>query len=178
MFMLSQHALTIICATKRGYWINCRGDVQSPQGNILKTTANKDGYRKFTIRIDGKHSTIFVHKMMAYSKYGEAALATGVEVRHLNGNKVDNTWNNIEIGTRSDNMMDRPVEQRQAVGRKMNANRRKLTQQQAETIRAEKTLGASYKYLAKKYSVSPRAIWNIIKDKTYKEGTVEATNRF
>ena len=35
-------------------------------------------------------------------------------MRHLNGNEMDNSWDNIGIGTHSDNMMDMPKEVRVA----------------------------------------------------------------
>jgi len=38
----------------------------------------------------------------------------GIVVRHLNGNPLDNTFINIEIGTESENRMDIPIEKRRA----------------------------------------------------------------
>ena len=48
------------------------------------------------------------HRLQAYQKYGDKIYEDGVEVRHNNGESLDNSWCNILIGSHSDNMMDIP----------------------------------------------------------------------
>ncbi|WP_430794437.1 HNH endonuclease [Bacillus thuringiensis] len=45
------------------------------------------------------------HRIIAYLKYGETAFEAEC-VRHLNDNSLDNSWDNIEIGSLYDNHLD------------------------------------------------------------------------
>lgn len=45
---------------------------------------------------------------MVNQKYGDKLFEKGIETRHKNGIKTDNSWNNILIGNHSQNMMDIP----------------------------------------------------------------------
>lgn len=49
-----------------------------------------------------------VHRLQAFQKYGENLFDSGMEVRHLDGNKENNSYDNIVIGTHSENMRDIP----------------------------------------------------------------------
>lgn len=69
---------------------------------------NNSGYISFGFREGKKSSHILIHRLQAYQKYGDEMFKLGIEVRHLNGDKTDNSWFNIAIGTHSENMMDIP----------------------------------------------------------------------
>jgi hypothetical protein len=165
--MLSKRAKAVICAYERGYSVNHAGDIFSPSGNKLRLTAY-NGYKRFHIRDNGTRYHVLAHRLVAFFKYGIRALCPKVQTRHLNGNRGDNSWANISIGTQSDNMMDKPASDRLRIARNANASRRKLTGKDVEAIRKQKSVGASYKQLAGEYHVSPKVIWNIVKRKTYK----------
>ncbi|QNI20428.1 HNH endonuclease [Bacillus phage 1_ICo-2020] len=45
------------------------------------------------------------HRLIAYIKYGEVAFEAEC-VRHLNDNSLDNSWDNIALGTHMDNHLD------------------------------------------------------------------------
>lgn len=94
-------------AINRGYYIDDSGNVFSPS---MKLNLMKDasGYLFFTIRINGKCNKVMAHRFQAYIKYGNKMFEKGIVVRHLNGNSLDNSLDNIAIGTQSDNMMDIP----------------------------------------------------------------------
>jgi hypothetical protein len=85
-------------------------DVRGTEPVVLPTYMWDHGY--LSIRLSGlgmnlPHvSDVKVHRIVAYIKYGKAALESGIDTRHLNGNRQDNSWDNISIGTRKENMGD------------------------------------------------------------------------
>lgn len=93
-------------ASKRGYMVSEEGKLYNPKGKEIGTYYN--GYLGTSIRIKGKQKNFTAHRLQAYQKYGDLLYEDNILVRHLNGDSTDNTWNNIAIGTQSDNMMDIP----------------------------------------------------------------------
>ena len=69
---------------------------------------------EFAIRCDGEKypQNVPVHRLQAYQKFGDKIFESGTVVRHLDGNSLNNNFDNIEIGTQQENMMDIPTEQR------------------------------------------------------------------
>lgn len=107
--MNKQKKITLL-AIERNYIIDDRGFVYR-NGNKLKGSITKEGYLKFNIRNkDNETHPVYFHRLQAYQKFGEKIFEEGIQVRHLNSNKTDNSWDNIDIGSRSDNMMDRSPE--------------------------------------------------------------------
>lgn len=92
---------------ERGYMVSEKGIPYNKKGRKLGSV-NNQGYLSFNIRIKGKITHCPVHRLQAYQKYGNDLYNKGMVTRHLNGNKLDNSWENIAIGTHSDNMMDIP----------------------------------------------------------------------
>lgn len=102
-----------IVAKEKGYTIDEKGVVFNKNGKVVKGYLNKDGYRVFSIRdYEGKTKTVSFHRLQAFTKYGNKLFKEGIETRHLNSIKLDNTYQNIAIGTHSQNMFDQPKEQR------------------------------------------------------------------
>lgn len=102
-------------AIKLGYSIDKEGVCRNPKGNVLKGSPhNKRGkiYLSFKIQIGTSRKNVYFHKLQAYMKFGDLLYNEGIVVRHLDDNSLNNSWNNIEIGTQSDNMMDKPAEAR------------------------------------------------------------------
>ena len=147
-------------AYRRGYRVSPGGEVVSPTGTIRKLhLANNKSikvdarrYWKFTIRNgEGKNNAVFVHKLVAYQKFGEAAYMAAECVRHLNGDPQDNRFDNIEIGTMKENSMDMSKEDRRAMTAKAAAaNKRK----DWDLIDADRAEGMVYTSLTRKYGVS------------------------
>ena len=94
-------------AASKGYSVSKDGTVFNKSGNQVKGSL-KNGYRVFNIRTDGGIRSVPVHRLQAFFRYGDAMFENGVVVRHLNGVKEDNSFDNIAIGSASDNMMDVP----------------------------------------------------------------------
>jgi len=71
---------------------------------ILSPAPNSSGYLRVWLYRDKVSEQKFVHQLVADAFLGPRP--AGMEVRHRNGNKVDNRATNLEHGTRSDNMLD------------------------------------------------------------------------
>lgn len=80
-----------------GRVISCRLDKVMSQGK------NPKGYRFVTLYKDGKHKMMLVHRLVAMAFIN--GIPEGMEVNHKNGIKDDNRLENLEIVTRSENMI-------------------------------------------------------------------------
>lgn len=49
---------------------------------------------------------VYEHRFVAFKKFGPSALLPGVVVRHIDGNKLNNSPDNLILGTQSDNARD------------------------------------------------------------------------
>lgn len=106
-------------AVRRGYTADHTGQVFNPNGNpvkgSIKTRKHYKGrgggnkpYRYYSITSPTEKytsRTVPAHRLIAYLKYGEKALQAEC-VRHLNDNSLDNSWDNIALGTHYDNHLD------------------------------------------------------------------------
>jgi HNH endonuclease len=75
---------------------------------VLVAHQNSKGYLRIRVFQNGKRVSLFVHKMVA-AKYLPARPTPQHEIRHLNGNKLDNRAANLCWGTRKDNAADREL---------------------------------------------------------------------
>ena len=98
----------IIEAYNKGYRV-IEGNLYNPKSILIKGSTI-DGYLSTRITKHGKN--LFFHRLLAYQKYGDDLFKEGIEVRHLDGNPLNNSVDNITIGTHSDNMMDIPKDKR------------------------------------------------------------------
>ena len=99
----------LVEAYNRGYRIDKDGNAISPSGKKLSIRVDGKDYQTIGIRINRMLYSVPCHRLMAYQKFGDLMFSVDC-VRHLNGNHRDNSYDNIEIGTMSDNMMDIPKE--------------------------------------------------------------------
>jgi len=93
-----------------GYRVNENGELIGLKGKPVGS--NSGGYYRIKIRENGSLINCSTHRLQAYQKYGEDIYKSGIVCRHLNGDSLDNSIDNIVIGTHSDNMMDRKQEDR------------------------------------------------------------------
>lgn len=101
----------ILKAVESGYTVNESGNVVNRNGVQIKSVIS-DNYARFTIRLNNSHAAVKVHRLLAYQKFGSVIFNKSIHVRHLNGNSLDNSYNNIAIGSASDNMMDKSPQAR------------------------------------------------------------------
>jgi hypothetical protein len=140
-------------AYKSGYHATNEGEIISPRGNKLKLKIAKSKdypYKEFSVCFQNSVYSVNVHRLCAYQKYGDSMFEKGIVVRHLNGDPLDNSLNNIAIGTASDNMMDMPKEQRV---RKAYIASKVSQRKDWSEIDASRESGMSYKQLRKIYGV-------------------------
>lgn len=145
-------------------------------GNLFKNNrrsrANKvhpKGYKIFQTRISGKNIYVPIHRIVAYQKYGDKIFDTNLEVRHLDSNKLNNHYDNIVLGTHSENMFDVPKKFRMNRSRKGASKVRRLTYEEANDIRKKHSEGKSYRVLCSEYNISKSLISYIINNKTYSD---------
>jgi hypothetical protein len=94
-------------AHKIGYRIDDLGRIINPRGIVLKGHIRKQtGYLSLGFRYLGETYKLNAHRLQAFQKYNSRIFEKGICVRHLNGNKIDASKDNIAIGTQSENMMD------------------------------------------------------------------------
>lgn len=104
-------------AYEKGYRISEEGKVIGLKGQEVGFTQT-NGYPTFKMRdVENKNLNVSSHRLQAYQKYGDKIYEDGIVVRHLDGDKHNNTKDNISIGTYSDNYMDQPENVRLARAR-------------------------------------------------------------
>lgn len=146
---------------ERGYRISDDGLVFSKTGKQLKLRLNSK-YLKFSFHISVNKKKIVksipVHRLQAYKKFGEIIFMDGIQVRHLDNNKLNNSWDNLSVGNNSDNQLDIPKELRSATLKNLGADKIK------HIIELYSTGTFGYQKLAKQYDVSFCTIRNIVKN--------------
>lgn len=122
MEKLSQRKENIIFAYNKGYYVDKNGNVFfNGKKRKLQTSwgaKKKRPYLSFCIKnAENKPKNIQVHQLQAYQKFGDKMFEDGIVVRHLNDDSLDNSYDNIEIGTISENMFDMPIEKRKELAK-------------------------------------------------------------
>lgn len=125
---------------------------------ILKPTKSS-GYYSVNLSRNNKQKSTKVHVLVAAACLGENP--SGLDVRHKNGCRTDNRAENLEYGTRSENVLDGY----KITGKTMACQ--KLSPQKAEEIRSRNQNGVSQRRLAKEYGVSKSTISAILNRKIY-----------
>jgi hypothetical protein len=101
----------MVYASEKGYTVDEKGDVYFKNKKRSLNLCRSD-YYNFTVKIEVegvlKCTRVWVHKLQAYQKFKEKMFESNIEVRHLNGNQLDNSHENISIGNHSENMLDIP----------------------------------------------------------------------
>ncbi len=146
---MSQNNQALRSAFEKGYRV-VNGCIITPTGKTRVATISNDGYSSFNFGLDGKKIGVKVHRLVAYEKFGESALITGVHVRHMDGNPSNNLPDNIAIGSAHENSMDRPKENRISHAAK---GRQKFTSAFIQSLRDDHKSGLGYKKLRKKHGI-------------------------
>lgn len=129
------------------------GKIYSFTGNRLNPFLSGDGYPTVSIHYASRRIKVFVHRLAAYQKFGDALFAPGIEVRHLNSDKLDFSESNIAIGTHSENMMDMPTDLR--ISRAKNAAKANWKHKAPRsTVFKALSTGKSYAEINELYGIS------------------------
>lgn len=155
--LLSKANQAIIQAYEKGYRADENGNIIF-KNRTLKLLCNRGGYFTFCVRavINGKtiNKNITTHRFQAYQKYGEDIFKEGIDVRHKDGNNKNNDFENILIGTVSQNMMDKSAKSRIKQAIIASSKKRRFTDSEVELIKFDKSNGLSYNKLCEKYNTS------------------------
>lgn len=144
---------------EKGYTMSKNGKLFNPRGKEIKGSVDKYKYRKTNQRThENKFMPIKFHKIQGYLKFGEKMFENGMQIRHLDGNHENNSWDNIEIGTNQENQLDIPVENR--ILRSSNPKHN-----HAEII-ADYKEGMTYQELMLKHNIKHRSTIDFILNKS------------
>jgi len=155
-------------ASNLGYQVDKHGNCFSPKGKKVGYLCTTKDYYCVKVTVTGRlQCHVPIHRLQAYQKFGESIFEDGIHVRHLNGIPTDNSWNNIAIGSASDNMMDKTPEVRQSAALAGSRVRRKLTWEEMEQLRQEHKDGDSYRVLCSRYNLAKSTVSYIINNITY-----------
>ena len=155
-------------AYEKGYRI-IDGEVYNPSGVKLNpTSTSPSGYIRFSVSRGRRNRVgVFIHQLVAYQKYGDKVYESGIQVRHLDGNRLNNCESNILLGTQSDNMMDIPSDDRKAYSVHAASHLRKFTDQEVKEIREFHRQGNPYSVVMVKYNISSKGSLHYILNVEY-----------
>lgn len=149
-------------AKERGYKVTDRGELVNRDGKPIGSL-HRTGYHRFGLKIDGRKCVVHTHRLQAYQKYGDAIYSKGIVVRHLDGDKTNNSLDNIAIGTNRDNVMDRPKEQRLASAIK--ATKKTIKYNPEEVIAFYNSNGKSYKKTMQEFNIPSKGSLHYVLNK-------------
>ena len=156
-------------AYEKGYRVTKEGQLLNPKG-IKIGSVGSAGYENLGFNINKKFTSISTHRLQAYQKYGDKLYEDGIVVRHLNGNALDNSWDNISIGTQRDNILDIPKEKRKRDTSKANKLSIKYPKEFVLKLKREYNEIKNYSELGRKYNINTGIVWNLInKRKVFKD---------
>ena len=157
---------------EKGYDINKHGIIINSKGEFIEGYIHtlKSGYerKEITIRHDKKLINICHHRLQAYQKFGKAMFEKGVMVRHLDGDSLNNFWDNIQIGTNSENQMDVVKEKR--IEKSLNAIR--IKQDNIRSVKERYSIyedlknNIPYSEIMKKHGVTSKGTLSFMKNKS------------
>lgn len=133
---------------------------------LLKGSPNGKGYLTVTPALNGEYKTKLVHRLVAESFYGFEPNGFK-QVRHLDGNQINNNPDNLDWGTQEQNWTDRLLH-----GKSLGENHHssKLTKENIALIRAS---NKSQRNLAKEFNVSQSLIQLIKTNAVWKENVTQ-----
>ena len=142
------------------YQVSSFGRIRSFKYNsprILKPRKNRSGYLYINLCEDGRYRSFTVHRIVAKHFLGKSSLT----VNHKNGNKLNNTVDNLEWATIEENR--KHAKENKLLPRGEKNGRSKLKQLDIRLIRYKHKKGKGYRAIAKEIGVSRVVIVKIIK---------------
>lgn len=148
---------------KKGYRITTDGKIINPKGKILNGYLSNLGYMIISFKQNSITKTALLHRLQAFQKYGMKLYDKGMEARHLNGDSLDNSYENIAIGTHSQNMMDIPKADRMRTSLYAASFLRKYNKEEVRKHHADN--GNSYKKTMACFGITSKGTLHYILNK-------------
>lgn len=160
--MLSERNKALLIAVEKGYYINKEGEVFK-NDKIVKGSISKNKRKSFKVRINNsKNMNVNFHRLQGYQKFGDKIFKQDIVVRHLDSDSLNNSKDNIGIGTQSDNMMD--IEKSKRIERAINASSF-IKIHNHEEIQQYYQKVKSYKKTMNKFNISSKGTLHYILNK-------------
>ncbi|MBO1748912.1 HNH endonuclease [Stenotrophomonas indicatrix] len=132
------------------YWVSDAGQVWSERtARLLKGLMSRDGYKKIHLSTGGVCAQRFVHRLVADAFVD----GFGQQVRHLDGDKLNNSCENLRWGTCKENILDKWKHGKMPHGMSHHAS--KFSVDQVRQIRESSDSSTS---LAARFGVSRSAV--------------------
>lgn len=160
-----------------GYEVSNQGRVRSwrvwghvnsappTEPRMLKPQVDKDGYAEVSLWGTGKSTRPRgVHQLVYLAFHG--AISDGLLVRHLDGNPVNNTPDNLALGTTRDNKRDSIEHGTHVKGSDLWSA--KLTETEVREMRAlYSTGGISQKAIGRRYGIGQAQVSSIVRRESW-----------
>ena len=144
----------------KGYTVDKHGRLFNKLGVEVIGSVDKSGYRTTGMRTpDNRVVRVYFHRMVAYAKFKNKIYQNCTVVRHLDGNPLNNSWDNIAIGSYSDNRMDIPKSIRVATAGLANM---KYDKDMVNMIKNLRSKGLKYADIMKETGVSSKGVISYI----------------
>ena len=141
------------------------GTIKSVRKRLLKQhLIGSDNRFAVTLSLGGHHKYQYTARLVCIAFHGNAT--TGMEVSHIDGNKVNNCVQNLKWETHKDNENRKVEHDTHIRGERQGSS--KLRPQQIIAIRSTYAAGRLYQYeIAEQYGVSQSHIHRIVKRKEW-----------
>lgn len=123
-------------------------------GKILKTSKSNSGYFCVPIRHNGKYKNIFIHRELSRVFIG---CVDGMDINHKDGNKTNNSIDNLEIVTRKQN-----IDHALTTG----LRKTKYSKELVNNIREDYRSGHRQCEICKKYGVSKHLVFDVVRGRS------------
>lgn len=144
------------------YQINQEGIITNINGRLLKPYI-ASGYKAIKLNNDeGIRLSYLIHRLVYITHVGD--IPDKMQINHKNGDKLDNSLNNLELVTPSENLKHayRVLERNRAFG--LSCHLAKLSIDQVEMIKTLLRAGYSQRKIAESFQVSQPNINRIAKN--------------
>lgn len=159
---------TRYCAGDDGFVYRRIADRRSPHYPLKRLGFRSPyGYTTVVICKEGEQTTVLAHILIAEAFIG-AKPSPVHEVRHINGDRMDNRPSNLRWGTRAENEADKIAHG--TTNRGSRNGRAKIDSKSAHEIRAARIAGRTFQSLADQYGISYSAVRLIVSGVTWRHG--------
>lgn len=141
--------------------VNCRHGKRNVISTNLKQFLSKEGYRRVALYDGPRSSTVLVHRLVAKA----FVPGVGEVVRHLDGNRLNNTAENLAWGSYKDNEADKARHGKKMFGE--SHPRAKLSLDLVTEVKKLLAAGVAHLEISKRLPIGRSNVWAIAKGKTW-----------